>query len=318
MTQLDWKQAAAHARQTALEAWSAICHFHGGAYEIEHKKDGPSTDADKLADRLIVASLQRRYPPEEFGYLSEEFVRDPIRLERRAVWIVDPIDGTKDFIRGSGDFAIQIGLVVEEGGVWNPVAGVVYHPLAGRLYWAVRGEGAFVDAETGIGENAERDSKSAASSPAAARWWHRAPDETPRPAESAQFLPSRRLVVSETAELEQMAAVVSASHQTRRLIRVMELIPFQRYYARGSVGVKLAEIALRRADVYVNTERGHCKEWDLCGPHIILTEAGGRVTTLDGGEIHFNREDVRLPGGILASNGRIHDELVAAIGPLTL
>jgi 3'(2'), 5'-bisphosphate nucleotidase len=299
------RQAVECARAAALEAWAAISHFHGGGYEIEHKPDGPSTEADKLADRIIVEALRRRYPPREYGYLSEEFVRDPIRLERRAVWIIDPIDGTRDFIRGSLDFAMQIGLVIQEGEVWLPAVGVVYHPLAGRMYWAVRGAGAFVEEEL------------AAEQTHCERWWARRPEEPPRPIESARFHAPVALKVSGVRDIEKMTAVVSASHRTRRLLRVLEIVPFARHYSRGSVGVKIAEIAAGKAEVYVNTERGHCKEWDLCGPHLILTESGGRLTTLDGEAISYNREDVRLHGGILASNGPAHESLLEAISPLT-
>ncbi len=305
MTSIDLRQAAADARTAALEAWSAICHFHRGSFQIEQKKDGPSTDADKLADQLLVDFLERRYPPDRFGFLSEEFVRDPSRLERRWVWMVDPIDGTSDFIRGSGDFAIQIGLAEESESAWNPVAGVVYHPMAGKLFWSVRGEGAFLDAEW----NGERPSEE--------RWWWRKPEAAPRPADTARFHPSQRLHVSETADVLGMVAVVSASHQTKRLLRVLEAVPFQSYYARGSVGVKIAEVAQQHADVYVNTERGRCKEWDLCGPHAILEAAGGTITDLDGKAITYNCEDVRLYGGILASNGRSHQRLVELVSPMT-
>lgn len=307
MNSSQLEHARVEARNAALEAWSAISHFHGGSYDIEHKAEGPSTEADKLADRLIGDYLESRFPTDRFGYLSEELERDLTRLERRHVWIIDPIDGTSDFIRGSGDFALQIGLVEErEEGVWVPVVGVVYHPIAARMYTAVRGAGAMVEEEADAGEDVK------------GRWWSRAASEPPRPRESARFLAPRRLQVSETADIEKMVAVVSASHKTRRLMKVLELVPFARHYSRGSVGVKTAEIAMRHADVYVNTERTHCKEWDLCGPQIILEEAGGRVTDLDGHAITYNREQVRLMGGILAGNGRAHDELVERISPLTL
>jgi len=303
---LNLDDALTHARHAALQAWSAISHFHRGSYEIEHKKDGPSTEADKLADTLLAQALERHYPPARFGYLTEEVVRDLTRMDRRHVWIIDPIDGTSDFIRGAGDFALQIGLVEEQDEVWGPVLGVVYHPLAGRLYTAVRERGAAVEIEEGADE------------PPSHRWWYREASDPSRPPEAARFLPARPLRVSETDDILRMVAVVSASHRTKRLVRVLDAVPFESHYSRGSVGIKLAEIAQRHADVYVNTERGRCKEWDLCGPHIVLEEAGGTVTDLDGRPITYNREEVRLQDGILASNGRVHSQLVERISPLTV
>ncbi len=300
------RQACQHAREAVLDTWSAICHFHGGSYEIEHKIDGPSTEADKLADHLLVAALRRHYPVKDFGYLSEEFERDPIRLERQSVWIIDPIDGTSDFIRGEGDFAIQVGLVTERDGQWGPAVGVVYHPIAGRLYCAVRGQGSWMEREVD------------ADQPLLRRWWSRTAAEAPRSITLARFHPPERLQVRFTEAIPGMVAVVSASHKTRRLRHVLEVVLFHGHYSRGSVGVKIAEIAQGHADVYVNTERSKCKEWDLCGPHLILSEAGGTVTDLDGQPITYNHEDVWLHGGILASNGTSHQHLVELISPLTV
>lgn len=103
----------------------------------EHSE--PVTIADREASRLIVTRLAEAFP--EDAILSEEEPDDTrLRLERRRVWIIDPLDGTAGFVRRDGDFAVQIGLV--DGG--RPILGAIFLPFHGRLTYAVKGQGAFV------------------------------------------------------------------------------------------------------------------------------------------------------------------------------
>jgi 3'(2'), 5'-bisphosphate nucleotidase len=127
----------------AREAGAAIMSFYEGPLEIELKTDAgerePVTQADKLANELIVSGLEREFPAD--GILAEESVDTSRRLGKGRVWMVDPLDGTNGFIDGNGDFAVQIGLA-EEG---KSVLGVVYQPVTGVLYRAVVGGGAWVE-----------------------------------------------------------------------------------------------------------------------------------------------------------------------------
>ena len=99
------------------------------------------TAADREANELIVGRLQAEFP--EDGILAEESTDTDRRLEKDRVWLIDPMDGTKNFIARDGDFAVQIGLAV--GG--ESVLGVVYQPTRKVLYRAVRGGGAWIEDE---------------------------------------------------------------------------------------------------------------------------------------------------------------------------
>ncbi|HEY5074804.1 MAG TPA: 3'(2'),5'-bisphosphate nucleotidase CysQ [Pyrinomonadaceae bacterium] len=99
------------------------------------------TAADREANELIVGRLQAEFP--EDGMLAEESTDTDRRLEKDRVWLIDPMDGTKNFIARDGDFAVQIGLAV--GG--ESVLGVVYQPTRKVLYRAVRGGGAWIEDE---------------------------------------------------------------------------------------------------------------------------------------------------------------------------
>ena len=131
------------ALRLAREAGAAILGFYRKPIAIEQKDSfsnhEPVTQADRVANNLIVAALELEFP--EDGILAEESIDTAHRLDKRRVWMIDPLDGTTGFIDGNGDFAVQIGLA-ENG---EPVLGVVYQPLSGVLYRAVRGRGSWVE-----------------------------------------------------------------------------------------------------------------------------------------------------------------------------
>ncbi|MEP6569166.1 MAG: 3'(2'),5'-bisphosphate nucleotidase CysQ [Acidobacteriota bacterium] len=129
--------------ELAREAGAAILDLYEGPLDIQQKVGPddrePVTQADKLANEIIVARLRQEFPGD--GILAEESVDTSHRLDKSRVWMIDPLDGTTGFIDGNGDFAVQIGLT-ENG---ECVLGVVYQPLTGVLYRAVRGGGTWIE-----------------------------------------------------------------------------------------------------------------------------------------------------------------------------
>lgn len=99
----------------------------------------PVTEADRAANSYLVKQLGQIFPDD--GVLAEESKDDLSRLGRRRVWIVDPMDGTAEFIAHNGEFVVMIGLVMDG----EPVVGVVYQPIRDVLYAGERGAGAFVE-----------------------------------------------------------------------------------------------------------------------------------------------------------------------------
>jgi 3'(2'), 5'-bisphosphate nucleotidase len=105
---------------------------------VDHKSpEEPVTAADHAADTIIIAGLRSAFP--EDGLLTEESDDDLSRLHKERVWIVDPLDGTTEFIAETGEFSVQIALAI----AGQPVLGVVYQPAGGRLFHAVQGQGAY-------------------------------------------------------------------------------------------------------------------------------------------------------------------------------
>jgi 3'(2'), 5'-bisphosphate nucleotidase len=128
---LDHDRLAETLRRLALEAGAAIMEVYARAdLGVEHKADrSPVTEADLAADRLIVAGLRAAFP--DVPVVTEEQAETHADLGGASFLIVDPLDGTREFVERRGDFTVNIAFV--EGGV--PTRGVVYAPAKGRLFY---------------------------------------------------------------------------------------------------------------------------------------------------------------------------------------
>ena len=124
-------------------AGAAIMQIYDGAFAVQRKDDNsPLTLADLESQRVIIEGLKRITP--EIPILSEESAAAPWteRQTWRELWVVDPLDGTREFVKRNGEFTINIALVVEH----EPVLGVVCAPAQRLDYWGIEGGGAFTRA----------------------------------------------------------------------------------------------------------------------------------------------------------------------------
>ena len=128
------------ATNAAIKAGDIILNYFKSDYEIKEKGyHNPVTTADKAADNFLKRTLMEDRP--EYGWLSEETVDSFERLNKSKVWIVDPLDGTKEFIEGVANFVVSIGLV-QDG---YPIVGVLYNPVSKELFSAANNEGAYLN-----------------------------------------------------------------------------------------------------------------------------------------------------------------------------
>ena len=124
-------------RSSAVAAGIIASGFFRRDVKSWHKENSsPVSEADILVDRYLAASLLAARPT--YGWLSEETADNPSRLDCERVFVVDPIDGTRGFLRGEDSWTVSLAVV--ENGV--PVAGVVFAPVRDEMYHAVKGEGA--------------------------------------------------------------------------------------------------------------------------------------------------------------------------------
>jgi myo-inositol-1(or 4)-monophosphatase len=256
---VQWEKEHTCAINAARAAGAIIRSHYHTRYDIDYKgKDSPVTVADREANHKIHTIIQDEFPGD--GWLSEETVDSPARLACRRVWVVDPLDGTKEFIQKIPELAVSIALV-EEG---SPVVGVAYNPLQDQLFWAVRGHGA----------------------------WHDA----------------RRLHVSQTTQLQGATLLASRSETQRgewkKFSALFHLQPT------GSAAYKMALIATGDADATFTLVPKN--EWDICAGVLLVEEAGGTVSHLDGQPLRFNQAKTLLQG-LVVSNGRLHPPLLQLI-----
>jgi myo-inositol-1(or 4)-monophosphatase len=245
--------------RAAREAGAIIRRYYESGVRVAEKgPDNPVTKADLEANACIRAAVQAAFPAD--GWLSEETADSTERLACRRAWVVDPLDGTKEFIQHIPEFCVCIALV-EDG---RPVVAAEYNPAADRLYVAVRGAGTTVNGQT-------------------AR-------------------------VSATVRVADAVVLASRSEDKRG-----EWDPFKnRVHVQltGSVAFKLAELATGAGDAtFTLTPKN---EWDICAGTLLVEEAGGRVTDLEGRPLVFNQPSPLRPG-MIASNGVLHDGLLRLI-----
>jgi myo-inositol-1(or 4)-monophosphatase len=139
-TESNYKEELATAESAARDAGTAVMRLFKGKFEVHEKsRNNPVTSADLEANRLIRDRLMAVFPKD--GWLSEEDSDTSRRLGISRVWVVDPIDGTKEFIEGVPQFAISIALVVEG----RPKVAIVFNPAKERFYKAVANHGAYLN-----------------------------------------------------------------------------------------------------------------------------------------------------------------------------
>ena len=130
------------AKEAAIEAGSIIMKYYQKDYDVHQKSyHNPVTTADKEADEKIKEILLSNNS--DYGWLSEETVDSKERLSKKYIWVVDPLDGTKEFIEGIPNFVVSIALVEDN----KPILGVLYNPVTGEIFSAAKNCGSFLNGD---------------------------------------------------------------------------------------------------------------------------------------------------------------------------
>ena len=127
-------------KNVTLEAGRLIIGIYSKDFSVDYKADqSPITEADQKSNALIVQTLSSKYP--ECAILAEESQDNPERLKNQWCFIIDPLDGTKEFVKKNGEFTVNVALAF----CGKPVLGVIGIPVTGELYYAAKGLGAFYE-----------------------------------------------------------------------------------------------------------------------------------------------------------------------------
>jgi myo-inositol-1(or 4)-monophosphatase len=215
------------------------------------------SEADREAERTIVARLGKAFPAH--GLVTEESA--PRRLDAAARFVIDPLDGTSNFLHGIPHFAVSIGLQVE--GTLR--AGVVFDPAKDEMFLAELGAGAWLGRER----------------------LHVSPDRSFTRALVSTGIPHASGRARHTRYLPMLEQVMWHAAAIRRM---------------GAAALDLAYVAAGRSAVFF--ELG-LKPWDMAAGALLVTEAGGRVSAVDGSDTYLTS------GEVLATNGRLHARTLA-------
>lgn len=227
------------------------------------------TDVDVAAQKVIVAEILQAFP--DHGFLPEE-EDDSLPQAGPIIWIIDPIDGTTNYSRQQPNFAISVAATrpifdtQQNITAYEPLVGAVYDPMRHELYSAIKGEGARLEDGSG----------------------HR-----------------HTLQVSNVDNLQDAVLCLSlGSSEKRRQQAHKWLYAFNQdvFTVRsiGSATLSLVWVAAGRFDIYFNQ---NIKAWDMAAGALILQEAGGAFSNLDGGEFDWFAPHAEC----VATNGRIHN-----------
>jgi 3'(2'), 5'-bisphosphate nucleotidase len=232
----------------AAEAGARIVEVRSRPHAVSEKGDGsPLTEADLAAEAVIAAGLARAAPG--VAVVSEEDAARADPPAGAAFLLVDPLDGTREFLGPSGEFTVNIALV-EDG---SPVCGVVYAPALGRIWQGARGAGASAAAMA-----PGADPTGLAWVPIRAR---------PRPATG-------------------LVAVASRSHLDKDTEGFLATLPVGDRRSIGS-SLKFCLVAEGEADVYPRL--APTMEWDTAAGQAVLEAAGGRVATPEGAPFRYGK-----------------------------
>ena len=255
------------ARAAVRGGQAAMRHYRSDGLSIADKGvNDPVTEADHAANRAILDVLSESAPGDPI--LSEESpppATDVLRDSgHERLWVVDPLDGTKEFIAQNGEFSVMVGLSI----AGRAAVGAVFQPDPGVLYLGWTGGGAWSVPVELDGEDVQIGS------------------------------PSPLRLEPESASAVRL--IRSRSHPDPLLAELEARLSDSQTVLCGSVGVKCARIAVDEADVYVHPV-AFLKEWDTCAPEAVLRGAGGQVTDCGADPLTYGKADPRQPHGIFAA-----------------
>ena len=237
--------------------------------EVELKKDesnfeSPLTVADKKSNEIICAGLrQLEFEGSTIPIISEENLETPFseREKYQRYWLVDPLDGTKEFIKRNGQFTVNIALIEKVEDKYEPVLGVVTIPVEHKIYYGLSKDASYVGSFSSSSSN-----------------WR----------SSSVKLKKTRPSISGNIKV-----IVSNSHMNKATEEYIKTeIGKDNDIIRCGSSIKFMKIAEQQADIYPRLNP--CMEWDIGASHAILLGAGCNIYDINGKQIYYNSRTLKI------------------------
>lgn len=255
----DYKDMLSKAKDWAVEAGKLS--LKRAEHPLEYTfKSSPSdlvTQVDKEVEEFMIQKILSHFP--EHGIIGEEgtFERDPKEFD--TLWVIDPIDGTMNFVHQQINYVVSVAVVYKGIGI----IGVIYDPSRDELFWSLKGEGAYLNGH---------------------------PLKLDKPVHLQEALICSSLFWNQRAEKLGLVDILYDLPKKSRGIRVY-----------GCAALELAYVAAGRVDAYVSL---YLNPWDFAAGKVIVEEAGGTTTTLDGSALPLTEVST-----VVASNPFLYAQL---------
>jgi myo-inositol-1(or 4)-monophosphatase len=245
-------------KQTAIkaakEAGKVMMKYYGKAIKPHLKSIGDLVSkVDFECERKIISIIRSKFPGHSI--LSEECGEK--KKDSDYKWVIDPLDGTHNFLWGLPMFGTSIALLYKK----DVILGVIYLPCSNKLYVAEKGKGAFLN--------------------------------------------GKRIRVSKASKIKKSLVLYDGGlhRDAKKKVRLIDKLAVTAFRIRilGAASVSLTHLANGHADIYIEHSTN---PWDISAGLLIIEEAGGKVTTLDGKKHSLSNE------GFVASNGKLHNQII--------
>lgn len=249
------------AKQLAIAAGEILLKNFKCASGIELKNDGTLvSNVDKEVSDLLDKELKAAFP--NYAVLDEERGANLSRGNFDYCWLLDPLDGTRDYLMGKDGYSFLMGLCFRN----RPVLGLAYKPQLKELVYATLNGGAYL----------ERDGQRSALS---------------------------------TADTNDISVLVSNSIPSSKAEIMLKAIGAETITPSAG-SYKIVEVAKGTHNVFLCPPGHNMNYWDVCGPGLILSEAGGSITDIQGQNLNYSGDSYSFKQGLIATNGRLHSDLI--------
>ena len=247
MNNLNLKNTTEQLIDTFLEAGKIAKEISQRGVKVTIKSDkSPVTDADLAVDKILTVKIKKLTP--SIPVISEETVNLNIKNSNKTFWLIDPIDGTKDYINKKDEYTLNAALIID----FKPAIGIVYAPAKNRIFFSYGKDHAFeINNEKKI------------------------------------VLNCKKVNNNEIIGLENSGTTPSEVLKIYKKYKVSRTVKM-------SSSIKFCILASGEADIYAANARAF--EWDIAAGHTILEHAGGSITTQEGENILYGKENYKNLG----------------------